>query len=170
MLFRSLQCKVPGCKKGCPISNDIPLWIEELSKGNFGNAMEIINTRSNLPAVCGRVCAHERQCEGNCVLGKKGEPVHIGNLERFLADFDCEAGWRHENIPEKTRGKVAVIGSGPAGLTIAGDLSRQGFAVEIFEMSPEPGGVLMFGIPEYRLPKEVVRHEIKKIKNKNKKK
>ena len=162
---RCLQCKVPGCKKGCPISNDIPLWIEELSKGNFGNAMEIINTRSNLPAVCGRVCAHERQCEGNCVLGKKGEPVHIGKLERFLADFDCEAGWRHENIPEKTRGKVAVIGSGPAGLTIAGDLSRQGFAVEIFEMSPEPGGVLMFGIPEYRLPKEVVRHEIKKIKN-----
>lgn len=162
---RCLHCKVPGCKKGCPISNDIPQWISELSKGNFGNAMEIINTRSNLPAVCGRVCAHERQCEGNCVLGKKGEPIHIGRLERFLADFDCEAGWSHENIPEKSRGKVAVIGSGPAGLTIAGDLSRQGFAVEIFEMAPEPGGVLMFGIPEYRLPKDVVRHEIKKIKN-----
>ena len=162
---RCLNCKVPGCKKGCPISNDIPDWIYELSHGNFGNAIHIIHTRSNLPAVCGRVCGHERQCQGNCVLGKKGEPVNIGKLEKFLADLDAEAGWRHENIPEKTRGKVAVIGSGPAGLTIAGDLSRQGFHVEIFEMEPEAGGVLMFGIPEYRLPKEVVNREIKKIEN-----
>lgn len=162
---RCLHCKVPGCKKGCPISNDIPDWIEELAHGNFGNAIEIIHSRSNLPAVCGRVCGHERQCEGNCALGKKGEPVHIGKLERFIADFDAEAGWRHEAIPEKNRGKVAVIGSGPAGLTIAGDLSRQGFYVEIFEMEPEAGGVLMFGIPEYRLPKEVVNREIKKIEN-----
>lgn len=162
---RCLHCKVPGCKKGCPISNDIPDWIAELAHGNFGNAMQIINNRSNLPAVCSRVCGHERQCEGGCVLGKKGEAMHIGRLERFVADFDAEAGWRHENIPEKTRGKVAVIGSGPAGLTIAGDLSRQGFAVEIFEMEPEPGGMLMFGIPEYRLPKEVVRREIKKIES-----
>lgn len=127
--------------------------------------MKIINTRSNLPAVCGRVCGHERQCEGNCVLGKKGEPLHIGKLERFVADFDSEAGLSHEAIPEKSRGRVAVIGSGPAGLTIAGDLSRQGFAVEIFEMEAEAGGVLQFGIPEYRLPKEVVRREIKKIEN-----
>lgn len=162
---RCLHCKVPGCKKGCPISNDIPDWIEELAHGNFGNAIEIIHSRSNLPAVCGRVCGHERQCEGNCALGKKGEAVHIGKLERFIADFDAEAGWRHEAIPEKSRGKVAVIGSGPAGLTIAGDLSRQGFYVEIFEMEPEAGGVLMFGIPEYRLPKEVVNREIKKIEN-----
>ena len=162
---RCLHCKVPGCKKGCPISNDIPDWIEELAHGNFGNAIEIIHSRSNLPAVCGRVCGHERQCEGNCALGKKGEAVHIGRLERFIADFDAEAGWRHEAIPEKNRGKVAVIGSGPAGLTIAGDLSRQGFYVEIFEMEPEAGGVLMFGIPEYRLPKEVVNREIKKIEN-----
>lgn len=162
---RCLNCKVPGCKKGCPIHNDIPDWIAELAKGNFGNAMSIINTRSNLPAVCGRVCGHERQCEGNCALGKKGEAVHIGKLERFLADFDSEAGWRHEHIPEKSRGRVAVIGSGPAGLTIAGDLSRQGFAVEIFEMEAEPGGMLKFGIPEYRLPKEVVNREIKKIEN-----
>lgn len=162
---RCLHCKVPGCKKGCPISNDIPDWIHELAHGNFGNAINIIHHRSNLPAVCGRVCAHERQCEGNCVLGKKGEAVHIGKLERFVADFDSEAGWSHENIPEKTRGRVAVIGSGPAGLTIAGDLSRQGFSVEIFEMMTEPGGVLTFGIPEYRLPKEVVRREIKKIEN-----
>lgn len=162
---RCLHCKVPGCKKGCPISNDIPDWIAELSKGNFGNAMKIINSRSNLPAVCGRVCGHERQCEGNCALGKKGEAVHIGKLERFVADFDWNAGLTHEAIPEKNRGRVAVIGSGPAGLTIAGDLSRQGFAVEIFEMEPEAGGVLKYGIPEYRLPKEVVGREIKKIEN-----
>lgn len=162
---RCLHCKVPGCRKGCPVSNDIPEWIAELAKGNFGNAMSIIHSRSNLPAVCGRVCGHERQCEGNCVLAKRGEAVHIGKLERFVADFDSEAGLTHEAIPEKTRGKVAVIGSGPAGLTIAGDLAREGFAVEIFEMEPEPGGVLMFGIPEYRLPKEVVRREIKKIEH-----
>lgn len=160
---RCLNCKVPGCKKGCPVSNDIPDWIHELAHGNFGNAIHIIHQRSNLPAVCGRVCAHERQCEGNCALGKKGEAIHIGKLERFVADFDSEAGWSHEKMPQKTRGRVAVIGSGPAGLTIAGDLSRQGFAVEIFEMGLEPGGVLMFGIPEYRLPKEVVRREIEKI-------
>lgn len=162
---RCLKCKVPNCRKGCPIGNDMPLWIAELSKGNFGNAMHIINEKSNLPAVCGRVCAHERQCEGNCVLAKQGKGINIGKLERFVADFDSDAGLTHETIPEKSRGRVAVIGSGPAGLTIAGDLSRRGFAVEIFEMEPEPGGVLMFGIPEYRLPKEVVRREIKKIEN-----
>ena len=162
---RCLHCKVPGCKKGCPISNDIPDWIAELAKGNMGNAMSIIHRRSNLPAICGRVCGHERQCEGGCVLGKKGTPINIGKLERFVADFDSEAGLTHDAIPEKTRGAVAVIGSGPAGLTIAGDLARQGFRVEIFEMEPEPGGVLMFGIPEYRLPKEVVNREIKKIEN-----
>lgn len=162
---RCLHCKVPGCKKGCPIENDIPDWIYEVAHGNFGNAISIIHNRSNLPAVCGRVCGHERQCEGNCVMAKKGEAIHIGLLERFVADFDAEAKWRHENIPEKNRGRVAVIGSGPAGLTIAGDLSRKGFNVEIFEMEPEAGGVLMFGIPEYRLPKDVVRNEIGKIQN-----
>ena len=162
---RCLHCKVPLCRKGCPINQDIPDWIAQLAKGNFGNSMAIINARSNLPAVCGRVCAHERQCEGSCVLGKKGEPIRIGRLERFVADFDSDAGLTHEAIPEKTRGSVAVIGSGPAGLTIAGDLARKGFSIDIFEMEPEPGGVLMFGIPEYRLPKEVVRREIKKIEN-----
>lgn len=160
---RCLNCKVPQCKKGCPVSNDIPDWIHELSMGNFGNAMSIINAKSNLPAVCGRVCAHERQCEGNCVLGKKGAHINIGRLERFVADFDTGTGITREKIVVKDRGRVAVIGSGPAGLTIAGELARKGFAVEIFEMEPEPGGVLMFGIPEYRLPKEVVRNEIKKI-------
>ncbi len=162
---RCLNCKVPQCRKGCPISNEIPSWIHELSMGNLGNAMAIINTRSSLPAVCGRVCAHERQCEGNCVLGKKGAHINIGKLERFVADFDTAMNLTHENIVEKSRGKVAIIGSGPAGLTIAGMLARKGFMVEIFEMEPEPGGVLMFGIPEYRLPKDVVKNEIIKIAN-----
>lgn len=159
---RCLNCKVPQCKKGCPISHDIPSWIHELSMGNLGNAMNIINNKSNLPAVCGRVCPHEKQCEGHCVLGKKGQNIHVGKLERFIADFDGNMGLIREKLLPKTRGKVAVIGSGPAGLTVAGDLARQGFNVEIFEMEPEPGGVLMFGIPEYRLPKEIVRREIKK--------
>ena len=160
---RCLGCKVPQCRKGCPISNDIPAWIHELSRGNLGNAMAIINLRSNLPAVCGRVCAHERQCEGHCVLGKQGANIQIGRLERFVADFDSNMHLMRENIVQKDRGRVAVIGSGPAGLTIAGELARKGVAVEIFEMECEPGGVLMFGIPEYRLPKDVVRKEIEKI-------
>lgn len=160
---RCLGCKVPQCRKGCPVENDIPSWIHELSMGNMGNAMAIINLRSNLPAVCGRVCAHERQCEGHCVLGKKGEHINIGKLERFVADFDSAMSLTHERLVQKDRGRVAVIGSGPAGLTIAGELARKGVAVEIFEMEREAGGVLMFGIPEYRLPKDVVRKEISKI-------
>ena len=160
---RCLHCKVPQCKKGCPISNDIPEWIHELSKGNLGNAISIIRSKSNLPAVCGRVCAHEKQCEGACVLGKKGAAVNIGKLERFVADFDSENELTHEDIVEKKRGKVAVIGAGPSGITVAGDLSRMGFAVEIFEMEAQCGGVLRYGIPEYRLPKEVVAREIRYI-------
>ncbi len=160
---RCLHCKVPQCKKGCPISNDIPDWIHELKKGNLGNAISIIRAKSNLPAVCGRVCGHEKQCEGSCVLGKKGEAVHIGKLERFIADFDSENELTHEDIAEKTRGKVAVIGAGPSGITVAGDLSRMGFAVEMFEMEPQCGGMLRYGIPEYRLPKEVVAKEIRYI-------
>jgi glutamate synthase (NADPH/NADH) small chain len=160
---RCLRCKVPQCKKGCPISNDIPDWVHELSKGNLGNAISIIRGKSNLPAVCGRVCAHEKQCEGNCVLGKKGQALNIGKLERFVADFDSENQLTHEDIVEKTRGKVAVIGAGPSGITVAGDLSRMGFAVEMFEMEAQCGGVLRYGIPEYRLPKEVVAREIRYI-------
>lgn len=162
---RCLKCKVPQCKKGCPISNDIPDWIHELKKGNLGNAISIIRTKSNLPAVCGRVCAHERQCEGSCVLGKKGQHINIGKLERFIADFDAENHLTHEDLSEKNRGKVAVIGSGPAGITVAGDLSRMGFAVEMFEMEHQCGGVLRYGIPEYRLPKEVVAREIRHIES-----
>lgn len=161
---RCLNCKVPQCKKGCPVGNDIPDWIHELSMGNLGNAMSIINAKSNLPAVCGRVCAHERQCEGNCVLGKKGAHINIGRLEQFVADFDTGMALTRQPIVQKNRGKVAVIGSGPAGLTVAGELARKGFDIEIFEMEPQPGGVLMFGIPEYRLPKTIVNSEIDKIR------
>ncbi|MBR6827624.1 MAG: NAD(P)-dependent oxidoreductase [Prevotella sp.] len=160
---RCLHCKVPQCKKGCPISNDIPDWIHELKKGNLGNAISIIRAKSNLPAVCGRVCGHEKQCEGACVLGKKGEAINIGKLERFVADFDSDNELTHEDIVEKNRGKVAVIGAGPSGITVAGDLSRMGFAVEVFEMEAQCGGVLRYGIPEYRLPKEVVAREIRFI-------
>lgn len=162
---RCLHCKVPQCKKGCPIENEIPEWIAELKKGNLGNAIAIIRTKSNLPAVCGRVCGHEKQCEGACVLGKKGQHINIGKLERFVADFDSDVHLTHENIKEKTRGKVAVIGSGPAGITVAGDLSRMGFTVEMFEMEKQCGGVLRYGIPEYRLPKEVVAREIRFIES-----
>ena len=160
---RCLHCKVPQCQKGCPISNDIPDWIHELKKGNLGNAISIIRAKSNLPAVCGRVCAHEKQCEGSCVLGKKGQAINIGKLERFVADFDSENQLTHENIAEKSRGRVAVIGAGPSGITVAGDLARIGFSVEIFEMEAQCGGVLRYGIPEYRLPKEVVAREIRYI-------
>lgn len=160
---RCLHCKVPQCRKGCPIENDIPAFTSALAKGNMGQAMSIINERSNLPAICGRVCPHEKQCQGHCVLGKKGKPIEIGRLEEFIADFDTDMELIREPLVQKTRGHVAVIGSGPAGLTVAGDLARQGFSVSIFEAQEEPGGVLMYGIPEYRLPKTVVRKEIEKI-------
>lgn len=162
---RCLRCKVPMCRKGCPIGNNIPEFIHELSKGNMGAAMSVINETSTLPAICGRVCPHENQCQGNCVLGKKGEPIKIGKLESFIADFDTEMSLIRESLPQKTRGKVAVIGSGPAGLTVSGQLARQGFHVTIFEAQQQAGGVLLYGIPEYRLPNSVVRHEIKKIED-----
>ncbi len=160
---RCLHCKIPQCQKGCPISNDIRDFVHELSQGNLGSAMQIINNKSNLPAICGRVCPHEKQCQGNCVLGKKGTPLQIGKIEQFIADFDTQMMPSRDKIEQTTRGKIAVIGSGPAGLTVAGDLARKGFSVTIFEGQPEPGGVLMYGIPEYRLPKEVVRAEVAKI-------
>lgn len=162
---RCLHCKVPQCKKACPIDNDIPDFIHQLAKGNMGEAMNVLHRKTNLPAICGRVCPHEKQCEGHCILGKKGQPVRVGKLESFLAQFDADMGLTHERLPEKARGKVAVIGSGPAGLTVAGDLARQGFNVTIFEGQSELGGVLMYGIPEYRLPKAVVRNEINKIES-----
>lgn len=160
---RCLHCRVPQCRKGCPIENDIPDFIHALSMGNMGEAMSIINEKSNLPAICGRVCPHEKQCEGHCVLAKKGQGMRIGKLESFIADFDTEMNLTREKLPQKTRGNVAVIGSGPGGLTVAGDLARKGFNVTVFEGQEEFGGVLMYGIPEYRLPKTVVKAEIKKI-------
>lgn len=160
---RCLNCKNPQCMQGCPIEHNIPGFINQLSMGNIGAAMQIINEKSNLPAICGRVCPHEKQCEGHCILNKKDNPVRVGKLERFIADFDSDMLLIKERLKPKTRGKIAIIGSGPAGLTVAGDLAREGFNVVVFEGQKEPGGVLMYGIPEYRLPKDIVRREIKKI-------
>ena len=160
---RCLNCARPLCRTGCPIENNIPQFIRALSEGNIGLAYEIISERSNLPAICGRVCPHERQCEAHCVLAKNKHGIEIGSLEMIIADF------AHENnlkpLPPSTgkRGKVAVIGSGPAGLTVAGDLAKMNFAVTIFEGQSEPGGILLFGIPEFRLNKDVVRREIKEL-------
>lgn len=160
---RCLHCKKPLCVTGCPIGNHIPDFIHQLSLGNIGEAMNIISENSNLPAICGRVCPHEKQCEGHCILNKKEAPIRIGKLESFIADFDADVQLTREKLVAKNRGKVAVIGSGPAGLTVAGVLARKGFHVTIFEGQEEPGGVLMYGIPQYRLPKAVVRKEIKRI-------
>lgn len=160
---RCLNCKKPLCVEGCPIAHDIPGFIYQLSKGNFGEAIAIINTKSNLPAICGRVCPHEKQCEGHCILNKKGVPVKVGKLERFVADFDSEMTLIKDKLVPKDKGKVAIIGSGPAGLSVAGDLAKQGFNVVVFEAHEEAGGVLLYGIPEYRLPRDIVRREIQKI-------
>lgn len=160
---RCLNCKTPLCKTGCPIENNIPEFIHQLSRGNFGEARNLLAEKTNLPAVCGRVCPHEKQCEGHCVLNKAHKPIRIGKLEQFVADFDADMGLIREKIPPKTRGNVAVIGSGPAGLTVAGDLSKMGFNVTVYESENEPGGVLLYGIPEFRLPKDVVRRETQRI-------
>lgn len=160
---RCLNCKKPTCQEGCPIANDIPEFIEALGRGNIGEASKIIARKSNLPAVCGRVCAHEMQCEGHCVLTKANKGIKIGKLERFIADFAFEMDIPLDKVPQKTRGKIGVIGSGPAGLTVAGDLAKIGFSVTVFEALEEPGGILRYGIPEFRLPNEVVRREIVRI-------
>lgn len=160
---RCLNCSAPKCKQGCPISNDIPEFIQALARGNLGEARAIIGRKSNLPAICGRVCAHELQCEGHCVLGKTGNSISVGALEQTIADFTFTMELPVEKVPQKNRGKVAVIGSGPAGLTVAGDLSKQGFDVTVYESLNEPGGILLYGIPSFRLSKEIVRREIRLI-------
>ncbi len=162
---RCLKCKNAKCMSGCPVSIDIPGFIKEVEEGNFEEAAKVIAKSSALPAVCGRVCPQESQCEGKCIRGIKGEPISIGKLERFVADWSREHGFVPE-APETTSGKrVAVIGSGPSGLTCAGDLAKLGYEVTIFEALHEPGGVLIYGIPEFRLPKEdVVKPEIENVK------
>ncbi|WP_026494740.1 NADPH-dependent glutamate synthase [Butyrivibrio sp. WCD3002] len=163
---RCLNCPNPQCVKGCPVSINIPKFIMELKEGNVEKAYQTISESSALPAVCGRVCPQESQCEGKCVRGIKGEAVSIGKLERYVADTAREMGIKPQGATEKKNKKVAVIGSGPAGLTCAGDLARIGYDVTIFEALHEAGGVLVYGIPEFRLPKDaVVKKEIENVKS-----
>ena len=162
---RCLNCKNPRCVQGCPVSIDIPAFIQEVKNRDFKAAVGVIAKSSALPAVCGRVCPQETQCEGVCVRGIKGEAVAIGKLERFVADWARENGIAAENESVKNGQKVAVIGAGPAGLTCAGDLIKLGYEVKIFEALHEPGGVLVYGIPEFRLPKDsVVKTEVENVK------
>lgn len=162
---RCLQCKNPLCVGACPVNIYIPKFIEQIKNRNFEEAARIIAKYSSLPAVCGRVCPQETQCEGKCVLGIKGEPVAIGKLERFVGDWSRENNINLSETEPKKDKKVAVIGSGPAGLTCAGELAKKGYDVTIFEALHEVGGVLVYGIPEFRLPKEtVVKSEIENIK------
>ncbi|MBQ8527638.1 MAG: NADPH-dependent glutamate synthase [Lachnospiraceae bacterium] len=163
---RCINCKNAQCVKGCPVSINIPGFIEQVKEGNIEAAYQVISESSALPAVCGRVCPQESQCEGKCIRGIKGEPVSIGKLERFVADWASENGIKPTVNAEKKNKKVAVIGSGPAGLTCAGDLAKMGYDVTIFEALHEAGGVLVYGIPEFRLPKtDVVAKEIENVKS-----
>ena len=163
---RCLNCKNAQCVKGCPVSINIPGFIEKVKEGKIEEAYQVISESSALPAVCGRVCPQESQCEGKCIRGIRGEAVSIGKLERFVADWAREQKILPEGAKEKKGKKVAVIGSGPAGLTCAGDLAKMGYDVTIFEALHEPGGVLVYGIPEFRLPKdEVVKKEIENVKS-----
>lgn len=162
---RCLNCKNKPCVSGCPVSVRIPEFVAEVAKGNFERAYEIITSTNSLPAVCGRVCPQENQCEGKCVRGIKNEPVSIGRLERFVADYVMQKGAAAVSKPEQNGHKVAVIGAGPAGLTCAGDLAKLGYKVTIFEAFHTAGGVLMYGIPEFRLPKAIVQKEIQKLRD-----
>ena len=161
---RCLHCKNKPCVGGCPVHIDIPAFIKEVAEGNFEKAYEIISESSSLPAVCGRVCPQETQCEQKCVRGIKGEPVAIGRLERFVADYHNAHSTEKAKTPAKNGHRVAVIGSGPAGLTCAGDLAKKGYDVTVFEALHLAGGVLVYGIPEFRLPKSIVQKEIDTLK------
>jgi len=164
---RCLHCKVPLCRKGCPVAIDIPAFIERIKNRDFDGAIDKIKESNALPAICGRVCPQETQCEANCIVGKRGEPVAIGRLERFAADRAMAKGEKAEKVePAKDAKRVAVIGSGPSGLSCAGDLAKKGYKVTIFEALHKAGGVLSYGIPEFRLPKDkVVQKEIDAIQN-----
>lgn len=162
---RCLKCKNPRCMEGCPVSINIPGFIKEIEEGNMEGAYQVLSSYTALPAICGRVCPQETQCESKCIRGIKGDAVSIGKLERFTADWARENNVRPVNTSEKKNKKVAVIGSGPAGLTCAGDLAKLGYDVTIFEALHEAGGVLVYGIPEFRLPKKkVVQAEIENVK------
>ena len=162
---RCIGCKNAKCMQGCPVSINIPAFVHEVKEGNFEKAYQIISESSALPAICGRVCPQESQCEGKCIRGIKGEAVSIGKLERFVADWARQNGIRPAAPAEKNGKKVAVIGSGPSGLTCAGDLAKLGYDVTIFEALHEAGGVLVYGIPEFRLPKlDVVAKEVENVK------
>ena len=161
---RCLNCKTKNCVTGCPVQIDIPAFVKEVAEGNFEEAYKIISKSSSLPAVCGRVCPQESQCEGKCVRGIKGEPVAIGRLERFVADYHNANATVQVVKPESNGHKVAVIGSGPSGLTCAGDLAKRGYEVTVFEALHLAGGVLVYGIPEFRLPKAIVQKEIDGLK------
>ena len=162
---RCLNCKNPRCMTACPVGLQIPRFIAELAQGNISGAAAVIAEDSSLPAVCGRVCPQETQCEGSCVLGVKGEPVAIGKLERFVADYSREQGAQAAKVAPANGKKVAVIGSGPAGLACASDLAKWGYNVTIFEALHKAGGVLEYGIPEFRLPKDkVLKHEIEAVR------
>ena len=162
---RCLNCKNAKCIEGCPVSINIPAFVQEVKEGNIEEAYKIIGQSSALPAICGRVCPQESQCEGKCIRGIKGDPVSIGKLERFVADYALEHDIKPEGAKEQNGHKVAVIGSGPSGLTCAGDLAKMGYDVTVFEALHELGGVLVYGIPEFRLPKQkVVAKEIEKVK------
>ncbi|CDD53021.1 sulfide dehydrogenase (Flavoprotein) subunit SudA [Ruminococcus sp. CAG:379] len=161
---RCLNCKNKPCVSGCPVGVRIPEFIACVAAGDFDKAYDIITSTNGLPAVCGRVCPQEHQCEGKCVRGIKGEPVGIGRLERFVADYKMEQGNTKVEVPASNGHKVAVVGAGPSGLTCAGDLARLGYQVTVFEAFHVAGGVLMYGIPEFRLPKAIVQKEIKTLK------
>jgi glutamate synthase (NADPH/NADH) small chain len=162
---RCIQCKKPGCIAGCPVEVKIPEFIQAIADGNFMKAGHILKETNSLPAVCGRVCPQEEQCEQVCILGKKGDPVAIGRLERFAADYERKAGQVSiPAMPAPNGKKIAVVGAGPSGLTIAGDLVKLGYAVTIFEGLHKAGGVLVYGIPEFRLPKAIVEAEVDYLK------
>ena len=161
---RCLNCKKPLCVTGCPVSINIPAFLTKAAKGDFEGAYETISLQSSLPAVCGRVCPQENQCEGKCVRGIKGEPVGIGRVERFVADYHNAKKDKEIVKPAPNGHRVAVVGSGPSGLTCAGDLAKKGYAVTVFEAFHIAGGVLVYGIPEFRLPKAIVANEIEGLK------
>ncbi len=164
---RCLNCPKPRCVTGCPVNVEIPDFIAAVAAENFAKAIGILKRKNSLPAVCGRVCPQENQCESKCVLGMKGEPVAIGRIERFVADYarEHDLDTAADAKPSAKGKKVAIVGSGPSGLTAAGDLAKMGYNVTLFEALHAPGGVLMYGIPQFRLPKEIVQHEISSLRN-----